>query len=82
MNSCTSVWNGSTKHYICSYYTVIDFSEVGIRIYLAEKVILIEAAGQGEYHFFRLILCLPILKAITVLLYDFSTVSSFILYLC
>ena len=33
------------------YYTIIDFNEVDIRIYLPEKVIFTEAAGRGEYHF-------------------------------
>ena len=33
------------------YYTIIDFNEVDIRIYLPEKVIFTKAAGRGEYHF-------------------------------
>ena len=33
------------------YYTIIDFNEVDIRIYLPEKVIFTEAGGRGEYHF-------------------------------
>ena len=28
------------------YYTIIDFNEVDMRIYLPEKVL-----GRGEYHF-------------------------------
>ena len=32
-------------------YTIIDFNEVDIRIYLPEKVIFTEAGGRGEYHF-------------------------------
>ena len=46
------------------YYTVIDFDEVDMRIYLPRKVII---------HRNRLSSCLPNLKPLTVLLYYFST---------
>ena len=46
------------------YYTIIDFNEVDIRIYLPEKVIIHRRVDKS--------LCLPKLKSITVLLYDFS----------
>ena len=47
-------------------YTIIDFNEVDIRIYLP--------SGRGELSLFRVdkSSCLPKLKSITVLLYDFS----------
>ena len=32
---------------VMRYYTIIDFNEVDIGIYLPEKVII----GRGEYHF-------------------------------
>ena len=46
-------------------YTIIDFNEVAIRIYLLEKVIISLLRVDKS-------LCLPKLKSITVLLYDFS----------
>ena len=47
------------------YYTIIDFNEVDIRIYLPEKVIISLLRVDKS-------LCLLKLKSITVLLYDFS----------
>ena len=32
-------------------YTIIDFNEVDMRIYLPEKVISPRPLGRGEYHF-------------------------------
>ena len=46
------------------YYTIIDFNEVVIRIYLPEKVISVFRVDK--------FLWLPKLKSIIVLLYDFS----------
>ena len=57
------------------YYTIIDFDEVNIRIYLPEKVIL-HRGRQAEVNITLRVdksLCLPKLKSINVLLYDFST---------
>ena len=57
------------------YYTIIDFDEVDIRIYLPEKVI-IHRGRQAEVNITLRVdksLCLPKLKSINVLLYDFST---------
>ena len=45
------------------YYTIIDFNEVDIRIYLPIYLSLLRVDKS---------LCLPKLKSITVLLYDFS----------
>ena len=56
------------------YYTVIDFNEVDIRIYLPEKSDNSpRPLGRGELSLLRVdkYLCLPKLKSITVLLYDF-----------
>ena len=53
------------------YYTIIDFNEADMRIYLPKKVIFIEATRVDKS------LCLPKLKSITVLLYAFSTVNEF-----
>ena len=52
-----------------------------MRIYLPEKVIFNEAAGRGEYLFLRVdkSSCLPKLKSITILLYDFLTLHEFFL---
>ena len=47
------------------YYAIIDFFEVDIRIYLPEKVRISLLRLDKS-------LCLPKLKSITVLLYDFS----------
>ena len=58
------------------YYTIIDFNEVDIRIYLPEKVIFTEAARPRLISLLRVdkSLYLPKLKSITVLLYDFSNI--------
>ena len=53
-------------HMISLYYTIIDFNEVDIRIYLPEKVIISLLRVDKSS-------CLPKLKSISVLLYDFST---------
>ena len=49
------------------YYTIIDFNKVDTRIYLPLKVTFTEALFRVDKS-----LCLPKLKSITVLLYDFS----------
>ena len=48
------------------YYTIIDFNQVDIRIYLPEKVNITLRVDKS--------LCLPKLKSLTVLLYDFSII--------
>ena len=56
------------------YYTIIDFNEVDIRIYLPEKVI-IHRGHQAEVNITLRAdksLCLPKLKSVTVLLCAFS----------
>ena len=45
-----------------------------MRVYLSEKVIFTEAARVDKS------LCLPKLKSITVLLYDFSTMNEIFLF--
>ena len=52
------------------YYTIIDFKEVDIKIYLPEKVIIHRGRLRVDKS-----LCLPKLKSINVLLYDFSTMN-------
>ena len=56
------------------YYTIIDFNEVDIRIYLPEKVIIHRGARPRLISLLRVdkSLCLLKLKSIAVLLYDFS----------
>ena len=55
------------------HYTIIDFNEVDMRIYLPEKVIFTKATRPRFISLLRVdkSSCLPKLKPITVLLYDF-----------
>ena len=42
----TALYN---KH--ATHYTIIDFDEVDMRIFLPQKIIISEAKSQAEYHF-------------------------------
>ena len=61
--------------HIIPYYTIIDFGEIDMRIYLPQKVI-IHRGRQAEV---KIIFkgSLPKLKSITVLLYDFNEERKF-----
>ena len=56
------------------YYTIIDFNELDITIYLPKKVIIHQGRSAKVNITFkgRLFLCLAKLKSITVLLYNFA----------
>ena len=67
--------------YSRQHYTIIDFNEVDMRIYLPKKVIFTEAAKPRWISLLRVdkSSCLPKLKSIAVLLYDFLTMNEFFL---
>ena len=69
------------KKEICFYYTIIDFNEVDVRIYLPKKVIFTEVTKPRWKSFIMVdkSSCLPKLKSITVLLYDFLTMNKNVL---
>ena len=58
-------------------YTIIDFIEVGMRIYLLEKVIFPKAPRPRQISLLRVDKSFYLLKSksITILLYDFSTAN-------
>ena len=64
-------------------YIITNFNEVDLRIYLPEKVILTEVGRPRLISLLRVdkSSCLPKLKSITVLLYDFLTMIIFLLSL-
>ena len=63
------------------YYTIIDYNEVDMRIYLPEKSD-IHGGRQAEVNISLMVdksSCRPNLKSINVLLYDFLTMNVFFL---
>ena len=59
------------------YYTINDFNEVDMRIYLPEKAIFAETARPRSISILRVdkSLCLPKLKSLTLLLYEFPCLN-------
>ena len=77
--SCSNIGHVLTPKWLSScslYYIIIDSNEVAKLIYLPQKVIFTEATRQRLISILKVdkSLCLPKLKAITVLLNDFSSV--------
>ena len=71
------IFSSENYHFTAvKYYTIIDFKEVGIRIYQPENVKFTEAARPRWISLLRVdkFLYLSKLKSIIVLLYDLSTI--------